>query len=99
MVGLCYPYKFVLCKQPAVVAGPPKPGGSAGRPAARSSAMTRASIHRHGPYDARLPPITKAVALRAEQAHLCLTASAIYPASDRAESAGVTLRQRVNYVP
>jgi hypothetical protein len=49
--------------------------------------MTRAGIQRHGPYDARLPPITKAAALRAEQAHLCLTASAIYPASDRAESA------------
>ena len=33
-------------------------------------------------------PITKAAAPRAEQAHLCITAPAICPASDRAESAG-----------
>ena len=32
-------------------------------------------------------PITKAAALSAEQAHLCLTAPAICPASDRADSA------------
>ena len=32
-------------------------------------------------------PITKAAAPHAEQAHLCVTAPAICPASDRAESA------------
>jgi hypothetical protein len=38
--------------------------------------------------DASTNPITKAAAPRAEQAHLCVTAPAICPASDRAEGTG-----------